>query len=106
LWIIPLLAVACLVQGSVGLTLGYMLPKYLGFSHRQRVASCFEVGVENASLSMVVAMNHFSPLAAIPAVLYSKLQHMLAIGVFVRHFQKMDAEAAGPAAASTLKAKA
>ncbi len=88
LWIIPLLAVVCLIQGLAGLSLGYTVPKFFGFTRKQRVAACFEVGVENASLSMVLAMNHFSPLAAIPAVLYSKLQHMLAIGVFVRRFQK------------------
>jgi len=106
LWIIPLLAAVCVVQGLLGLTLGYTLPKYLGFNHKQRVAACFEVGVENASLSMVVAMNHFSPLAAIPAVLYSKLQHMLAIGIFVRKFQRMDAEASGQVKPATLKVNA
>jgi BASS family bile acid:Na+ symporter len=89
LWVLPLLAATCLIQGMAGLSLGYYAPKLFGFSHKQRVASCFEVGVENASLSMVIALKHFSPLAAIPAILYSKLQHMLAIGIFVSRFQRV-----------------
>ena len=97
LWVLPLLAATCLIQGMVGLSLGYYVPKFFGFSHKQRVASCFEVGVENASLSMVIALKHFSPLAAIPAILYSKLQHMLAIGIFVSRFQRV-AEDEGDAA--------
>jgi hypothetical protein len=48
-----------------------------------RPVAFFFVGVENASLSMVPAMNHFLPLTAMPAVLYSKLQH----GAGDRHFR-------------------
>jgi BASS family bile acid:Na+ symporter len=94
------------VQGFVGLSLGYWVPKLAGFTHKQRVAACFEVGVENASLSMVVARNHFSPLAAIPAVLYGKIQNLLAISVFVSRFQKMKDEEAPELAMAQAKTAA
>jgi len=41
-----IVVVACLIQGLAGLSLGYFLPKYLRFTTEQRIASCFEVGVE------------------------------------------------------------
>lgn len=88
IYILPWLMAACLIHGFMGLSAGYFLPKFFGFTHKQRVASCFEVGVENASLSTVIAINHFSPLAALPAIIYGKLQQLLAIGVFVSWFQK------------------
>lgn len=90
LWILPVLFTVCVVQGLIGLYLGYYAPKLLGFTHKQRVASCFEVGVENASLATVVAITYFSPLTAIPCILYTKLQHVLAASVFVSKFQKFD----------------
>lgn len=88
LWVLPVLAVACIIQGLAGLSIGFYLPKFFGFNYKQRVASCYEVGVENAALTVYVALTHFSPLAAIPGVLYGKLQNMLAITVFAPKFQK------------------
>jgi BASS family bile acid:Na+ symporter len=90
LWILPVLFAVCLVQGLIGLYLGYFAPKLIGFNHKQRVASCFEIGVENASLATVVAITHFSPLTAIPCILYTKLQHILAASIFVSKFQKLE----------------
>jgi BASS family bile acid:Na+ symporter len=90
LWILPVLVVVCVVQGLIGLYLGYYGPKLFGFNHKQRVASCFEVGIENASLATVVAITHFSPLTAIPCILYTKLQHLLAASIFVSRFQKIE----------------
>ncbi len=86
--VLPILAIACLCQGLIGLSIGFYVPKFFGFSYEQRVAACFEVGVENAALAAVVALDHFNPLAAIPAVLYGKLQNILAIAIFVPRFQK------------------
>jgi BASS family bile acid:Na+ symporter len=108
LWILPVLFAVCVVQGLIGLYLGYYLPKVVGFTEKQRRASCFEVGIENASLATVVAITHFSPLTAIPCILYTKLQHILAASIFVSKFQKMDereqeqlAATAGKAVAAT-----
>jgi BASS family bile acid:Na+ symporter len=86
--VLPILAIAVACQGLLGLSIGFYVPKLFGFSYEQRVAACFEVGVQNAALAAVVALDHFNPLAAIPAVLYGKLQNILAIAVFVPRFQK------------------
>jgi BASS family bile acid:Na+ symporter len=88
-WVLPVLGVAVILHALAGLAIGYYLPKWIGFSNKQRVASSFEVGVGNAALGVFVALNHFSPLAAIPGVLSGKLQNMLAIGIFVPRFQKL-----------------
>jgi BASS family bile acid:Na+ symporter len=89
LWILPLTTAVLLVYGMFGLALGYYLPKYFGFTHRQRVASCFEVGVANAALTQVLIFNHFTPFAAIPAILYGKVQNLLAVTIFVSRFQRI-----------------
>lgn len=109
LWILPLTTAVLLVYGMFGLSLGYFLPKLFGFNHRQRVASCFEVGVENAALTQVLIFNHFTPFAAIPAILYGKVQNMLAITIFVARFQRVAERAEndeGVAQAEKLAAKA
>lgn len=93
LWILPLLITVCVVYGTAGLCAGYFGSKLFGFSRKQRIAACFEVGVENAALTQVLLINHFAPLTVIPAVLYSKIQHLLAIGIFVSRFQKFPDEA-------------
>jgi BASS family bile acid:Na+ symporter len=89
LWIIPWMLGACAVQTVAVLCAGFYIPKLFRFTVKQRVATTFEVAVENASLATVVALNHFSPLAALPAIFYGKLQHMFGIGIFVRKFQNM-----------------
>jgi len=106
LWILPVLLTVCVVQGLIGLYLGYYAPKLVGFNHKQRVASCFEVGVENASLATVIAITHFSPLTAIPCILYTKLQHVLAASIFVSKFQKFDEQTRAAEAASMTQAVA
>ena len=97
LWILPVLVGVCMVQAIAGLSLGYYLPKVFGMNHKQRVASCFEVGIENGSLTMVLAVNHFNPLAAVPSVVYAKLMNFMAITFFVRKFQQLNDEEAGVA---------
>jgi len=67
-------------------------------SHRQRVASCFEVGIENAAIAPALALAFFSPLAMIPAVVYGKTQNLLAVTIFVPWFQrKAEAQLTVPA---------
>ena len=89
---------ACIVHGLIGMLLGYFLPKYFGMNHRQRVASTFEVGIENAAIAPALALAFFSPLALIPAVVYGKTQNLLAVTIFVPWFQrKAEAQLTVPA---------
>jgi BASS family bile acid:Na+ symporter len=79
---------ACVVYGCIGLSLGYFLPKFVGFGHPQRVAASFEVGVENAAVAPALAISYFSPLAIVPAVVYGKTQNLLAVTIFAPYYQR------------------
>jgi BASS family bile acid:Na+ symporter len=84
------LVAVCLVQAMAGLLLGYFVPKYFGFNYAQRKAACFEVGVENAALAMLVALRHFNPLTALPSIVYGKIQYIITSTIFVPKFQKLE----------------
>ena len=84
------LVVVCVFQAVAGLFLGYFLPKYFGFNYKQRKAICFEVGVENAAMAMLVALRHFSPLAALPSIVYGKIQYIIGSTIVVPKFQRIE----------------
>ncbi|HYA41532.1 MAG TPA: bile acid:sodium symporter family protein [Syntrophobacteraceae bacterium] len=84
------LVIICLVKAVAGLCLGYFLPALFGFSYAQRKATCFEVGVENAAMAMLVALRHFNPVTALPAIVYGKIQYVIASTVVVSRFQKIE----------------
>lgn len=86
------LVVVCVIQAVAGLLLGYFLPKYFGFSYKQRKAICFEVGVENAALAMLIALRHFSPLTALPSIVYGKIQYIISSTIVVPRFQRIEDE--------------
>jgi BASS family bile acid:Na+ symporter len=84
------LVIICLVQAVAGLSLGYYLPKYFGFSYAQRKAACFEVGVENAAMAMLIGLRHFNPLTALPSIVYGKIQYIITSTVVVSRFQAIE----------------
>ncbi len=86
------LVVVCVIQAVAGLSLGYYLPKYFGFNYKQRKAICFEVGVENAAMAMLVALRHFSPLTALTSIVYGKIQYIISSIIVVPRFQKIEDE--------------
>lgn len=86
------LVVICIVQALAGLLLGYFLPKFFGFNYAQRKATCFEVGVENAAMAMLLALKHFNPLTALPSIVYGKIQYIITSTIFVPRFQKIEDE--------------
>jgi bile acid:Na+ symporter, BASS family len=80
----------CLVQAFAGLLLGYFAPKLFGFNYAQRKAACFEVGVENAAMAMLLALKHFNPLTALPSIVYGKIQYIITSTIFVPRFQNIE----------------
>jgi BASS family bile acid:Na+ symporter len=84
------LVFACLVHAMAGLLLGYFLPKFFGFNYAQRKAACFEVGVGNMAMAMLIALRHFNPLTALPSIVYGKLQYIITSALFVPKFQKIE----------------
>ncbi len=84
------LVVICLVQAVAILSLGYFLPKFFGFNYAQRKATCFEMGVGNAAMAMLIALRHFNPLTALPAIVYGKIQYIIASTLLVSRFQGIE----------------
>lgn len=84
------LVVVCIVQAMAGLLLGYYLPKFFGFNYAQRKATCFEVGVENAAMAMLIALRHFNPLTALAPIVYGKIQYIITSTIFVPRFQNIE----------------
>ena len=78
------------MQAFAGLLLGYFLPKFFGFNYAQRKAACFEVGVENAAMAMLLALKHFNPLTALPSIVYGKIQYIITSTIFVPRFQNIE----------------
>jgi len=98
------LVVICLVKAVAGLWLGYFLPGLFGFSYAQRKATCFEVGVENAAMAMLIALDHFNPFTALPAIVYGKVQYIIASTLLVSRFRRIEdkEEISGPVRSPTV----
>ncbi len=84
------LVVACLILALAGLFLGFFVPRMFGFNYAQRKAACYEVGVQNAALAMLVALRHFDPLTALPSIVYGKIQYIVTSAFFVPRLQKLE----------------
>jgi BASS family bile acid:Na+ symporter len=87
IFILPYLVAICLVQVVAGLSLGYFVPKFFGFNYAQRKAACFETGVGNAAMAMLICLRHFDPLTALPSIVCGKIQYIIASTVLVSRFQ-------------------
>eukprot|EP00897_Mesotaenium_endlicherianum_P009591 jgi/Mesen1/8660/ME000504S08101 len=67
---------------STGFFIGYLAAWLVGFSEPQRRAVSIEVGMQNSSLGVVLATQHFaSPLAPIPAALSAVLMNIMGSGL-------------------------
>jgi len=93
------LVAVCLVQTVAVLLLGYFLPKFFGFSYAQRKAICFEMGVGNAAMAMLIGIRHFNPLTALPSIVYGKIQYIITSTVVVARFQRIEDRPEIPATA-------
>jgi BASS family bile acid:Na+ symporter len=96
----------CLVQAFAGLLLGYFAPKFFGFNYAQRKATCFEVGVENAAMAMLLALKHFDALTALPSIVYGKIQYIITSTIFVPRFQAIEDPEEAPAVVPAKKVAA
>lgn len=62
---------AVVLHNGFGLSLGYLAGKLGGLDAKARRALAFEVGMQNSGLASALATAHFSPLAALPAAVFS-----------------------------------
>ncbi|MFE9249371.1 bile acid:sodium symporter family protein [Streptomyces sp. NPDC007088] len=63
--------VAVVLHNGLGLALGYGAGKATGLGAPASRAMAFEVGMQNSGLAASLATAHFSPLAALPAAVFS-----------------------------------
>lgn len=63
------LAVA--LHNALGLAVGYAVPALLGMPESVRRTLAVEVGMQNSGLGVALAVQYFSPLAALPGALFS-----------------------------------
>ena len=86
LYILLYLVPGCVLFSMVGYSLGFYLPGLFGFTRKQRIAACFEVGVANAALTMTLAIKYFGPLAVLVSILYGKIMVIMGSVVIVPLF--------------------
>ena len=71
---------------AASLVVGYVVPKALGITEAQAIASSMEIGVHNATLAIFVAVEVLDSVEiSVPAAVYSLFMFVLAAlwGVFV-----------------------
>lgn len=67
----PMVFFAVVLHNSIGLSLGYLIPKQLGFDESVCRTMAFEVGLQNSGLAVALAMKFFAPAAAIAGSIFS-----------------------------------
>lgn len=77
----------------LSLTAGYLLPRLLGLTRPQAIASSFEVGIHNSTLAIAVALTVLgSDRLAVPAAIYGVLMFPIAAlaGILLRRGRDRD----------------
>jgi len=62
---------AVILHNLVGLTLGYIFSKLLGYDHKISKTLAIEVGMQNSGLAVALASQYFQPIAALPGAVFS-----------------------------------
>jgi BASS family bile acid:Na+ symporter len=64
-------ALAVVLHNTLGLAAGYLLPRLARVPEAQARTLAIEVGMQNSGLGVALALQYFSPLAALPGALFS-----------------------------------
>ncbi|HEX9781069.1 MAG TPA: bile acid:sodium symporter family protein [bacterium] len=82
-----LVVLAVMLHNGLGLAGGYGAAKWLRLPEAQARTVGIEVGMQNSGLGAVLAVAHFTPLAALPAAVFS-LWHNLTGSVLAWHWSR------------------
>ena len=66
-----LLIAAVAMHNTLGLVVGYWLPRAFGMDQRTCKTLSIEVGMQNSGLAVALAVKYFAPVAALPGALFS-----------------------------------
>lgn len=67
----PVILLAVFLHNGLGLGLGYICCRLLGFNHTVCKTISIEVGLQNSGLATALSIEFFSPLAAVPSAVFS-----------------------------------
>lgn len=67
----PAILMAIVLHNLVGLAGGYAIPRLFGYDRTTSRTLAIEVGMQNSGLAAALALNYFSPLAALPGAIFS-----------------------------------
>lgn len=62
---------AVMLHNLVGITLGYLVARWLSYSSADCRTLAIEVGMQNSGLAVALAIKHFSAAAALPGAIFS-----------------------------------
>lgn len=63
--------IAIILHNFMGLTIGYFIPKLLGYDHKTCKTLAIEVGMQNSGLATALATKYFVSLSALPGAIFS-----------------------------------
>lgn len=66
-----LLFCAVVLHNFLGLLIGYVIPRFMGYDKMTCKTLAIEVGMQNSGLAVVLANQYFSAVAALPGALFS-----------------------------------
>ncbi|MEV8568792.1 bile acid:sodium symporter family protein [Streptomyces sp. NPDC051322] len=91
---------AVVLHNGLGLLLGYGAGKVAGLGKPGSRAMAFEVGMQNSGLAASLATAHFSPLAALPAAIFSVWHNVsgAVVAAWMAHRSRKTGSLAEPAA--------
>lgn len=67
----PSLLAVVVVVNALGYLLGWYAARLFGFDARHRLTLAIEVGMQNAGLGVVLALEHFDPESALPGAVFA-----------------------------------
>jgi BASS family bile acid:Na+ symporter len=89
MYVLLYLVPVCVAFATLAYVIGFFVPMLFGFSLKQRIAACFEVGFDNVALTITLAGRHFGPLAMLTSIVYGKAMVIIGTVVFVPLFERM-----------------
>jgi BASS family bile acid:Na+ symporter len=83
----PILVLGVAAHNLLGLSIGFLVPKLLGYPRDICRTLAIEVGMQNSGLSASLASKYFSALTALPAAIFS-IWHNLSGALFAAYWAR------------------
>ncbi len=81
-----LVVIAVILHNLLGLLMGYLLTRWIGYDSQTARTLAIEVGMQNSGLSTALAIKYFGAIAALPGALFS-IWHNLSGALLARYWR-------------------